>query len=126
MRAFKSVRHQDKDDLRGAGYLGLVMSVDHRNPELMPFLRFVRFRIRASMIDHIRASGWVPKSVRSAARKVDLVEEKVAARLGREATAAELAAEMNVTTEEMEDTLSTLRGTAWTSRPRTGALPGRR
>lgn len=112
-RSFRNVRRQDQDDLIGAGYVGLVCSVDKWNPALKPWLEFARFRIRASMVDHIRSASWVPKSVRSAAKKVEVVEERLADRFGRQPTVAELAGEIGVTVEEMETELTALRGTDW-------------
>lgn len=113
MRKFRNVRPQDREDLLGAGYLGLVRCVDEWDPAKMPWLEFARFRIRAAMIDHIRSCDWVPKSVRSAARQLEAAEEKLAGELGRTPTTAELAAAVNTSVEEMEETLATLHGTEW-------------
>lgn len=114
LRSFRNVRRQDIDDLRGAGYVGLVTSVDSWDPAKMPWLEFARFRIRAAMVDHIRAVTWVPKSIRAVSRKVDAAEERLAAKLGRPPNTEELAHAMKVTTEQMEVTLTTIRGTDWT------------
>jgi RNA polymerase sigma factor for flagellar operon FliA len=112
-RGFRNVRAQDRDDLDGAGYLGLIRSVDQWNPEKMPWLEFARFRIRAAMVDHIREASWVPKSVRSVAKRIEAREEKLASKLGRMPTPVELAQDMGVPVEEVEATLTAIRGTDW-------------
>jgi RNA polymerase sigma factor for flagellar operon FliA len=112
-RRFRNVRPQDREDLLGAGYLGLVKSVDQWNPSLMPWLEFARFRVRAAMIDHIRDCDWVPKSVRSASRRIEGAEETLAGQLGRPPTSGELAAALNTTVDELEENMATLRGTEW-------------
>jgi RNA polymerase sigma factor for flagellar operon FliA len=114
LRTFRNVRRQDQDDLRGAGNLGLIESVDKWDPARMEWLRFAKFRIRAAMVDHIRSVSWVPKSVRSVARKVELWEDRLAAKLGRMPTIAELAEALGRTEEETADLLATIRGTDWT------------
>lgn len=113
MRSFRNVRRQDQEDLRGAGYVGLVESVDKWNPELMPWLEFARFRVRAAMVDHIRKAGWVPKSVRSESKRIEAAEERLAGKLGRPPTTSELAEAMGTSVDAMEATLSEIRGTEW-------------
>lgn len=113
VRVFRNVRAQDIPDLRGAGFVGLIQSVDAWDPSRMPWLEFCRFKIRAACIDHIRSCSWVPKSVRALARKVEGAEERLAAELGRPPTTEELAREFKAPVEQMQETLTTIRGTDW-------------
>lgn len=113
LRTFRGVRKQDVPDLRGAGFVGLIESVDGWDPTRMEWLRFAKFRIRAAMVDGIRGVSWVPKSIRSVARKVELWEDRLAAKLGRMPTTGELAQAMGRTVEETEKLLGTIRGTDW-------------
>jgi RNA polymerase sigma factor (sigma-70 family) len=115
MRSFRNVRRQDRDDLIGAGYIGLVESIDKWNPALMPWLEFARFRIRAAMVDHIRKAGRVPKSVRSAARKLEQAEEELTGQFGgRPPTDEELTAHLGLeNVDELAAERSKLLGTEW-------------
>lgn len=63
------------DDLDSEGYLALVRAVDTFAPE-----RGVRFtshavtRIRGALLDYLRREDWVPRSVRTAQRRLRLAE----------------------------------------------------
>lgn len=113
MRSFRNVRPQDRPDLEQAGTVGLIESVDKWDRAKMAWLPFAKFRIRAAMIDHIRAVSWVPKSVRSEARVLEGAEERIAARVGRMPTTDELAEELGCSVEDVEEMLTTVRGTDW-------------
>jgi RNA polymerase sigma factor for flagellar operon FliA len=111
LRRFRNVRACDRDDLRGAGYLGLIRAVDEWNPERMPWDRFVRLRVKYAMVDHIRELSWVPKAVRSAAERLEAEEEALAVALGRLPTHAELAGRLGLSEDEVTALVSDVRGT---------------
>jgi RNA polymerase sigma factor for flagellar operon FliA len=111
LRGIKNVRPTDREDLRGAGYVGLIRAVDEWNPLRMEWERFARFRIRAAMVDHIREMSWAKKGVLAQAARLDGAEEALAAELGRQPTPAELADRLDLSEEEALDLLSAVRGT---------------
>jgi RNA polymerase sigma factor for flagellar operon FliA len=113
LRTFRNVRRCDVEDLRGSGYLGLVEAVDQWDPAKKDWQSFARFRIRAKMVDGIREASWVPKSVRTRARKIERLEDDLSGKLGRAPTVAELASAAGCTPDEMEEQIATFRATDW-------------
>jgi RNA polymerase sigma factor FliA len=95
-------RHVDRDDLARAGALGLVEAArrydEHRG---VPFDRFVAQRIRGAILDAARAADWAPRSVRTLARKLDAVEQRLAAELGRVPDSDEMADALDMTRQEL-------------------------
>ena len=90
-------RHIDRNELVRAGSLGVVEAAWRFDPSLgVPFERFAVRRVRGAVLDAVRATDWAPRSVRAAARRVDLVESALTARHGRPVTAAEIGAEMGL------------------------------
>lgn len=95
-------RHVDRDELVRAGALGLVEAARRFDESKgVPFQRFAAQRIRGAIIDAVRAADWAPRSVRSLARKLDMVEQRLASRLGRVPNLSELADELGVETAEL-------------------------
>lgn len=112
-RMGRGVRAADREDLRGAGYLGLVQAVDQWDPTRMPWERFAKLRIKYAMVDQIRAMSWVPKGLRAQAERIDTVGETLTAELGRTPTTEELAARLEMHPEELETTLASIHATDW-------------
>ncbi len=95
-------RHVDRDELVRAGALGLVEAARRFDESKgVPFQRFAAQRIRGAIIDAVRAADWAPRSVRSLARRLDLVEQRLASRLGRVPSLSEIAEELGVETAEL-------------------------
>lgn len=113
LRSFRNVRSEDRNDLRGAGYFGLVKAVDDWNPAKMVWLDFVKLKIRYAAVDQIREVSWVPKGVRQKARRVEECEEELSHKLGREPTVAEVAASLGITEEECDEQIAAFRSTEW-------------
>lgn len=86
--------HVERAELVRAGMVGLVEAA-HRFDATrgIPFERFAASRIRGAVLDALRADDWVPRSLRMAARRIEMVETSLSVRYGRKPTDAELAAE---------------------------------
>jgi RNA polymerase sigma factor (sigma-70 family) len=110
---FKNVRPDDRDDLRAAGYYGLICAVDQWRPGGMAWEGFALFKIRTAQVDQIRAVSWVPKAIRSDADRLERAEELLNGRLGRSPTTAELAEELECSPEQCERLVTTVRSTDW-------------
>jgi RNA polymerase sigma factor for flagellar operon FliA len=114
MRAFKNVRAQDREDLVAAGSLGLVKAVDEWDPQRKPWLPYVRFKVKAAMVDQMREMSWVRKSFRS---EVQQLEEAAAAleveKGGCPPTDEELAQRMGLDLDGLAALQSKLRRTDW-------------
>ena len=82
-------RHVDREELARAGALGLVEAARRYDESRgVPFDRFAAQRIRGAILDAVRAADWAPRSVRTLARKLESVEQRLATELGRVPTLA--------------------------------------
>src|SRR5512145_1381357 len=90
------------DDLVSAGIFGLMDAID-----AFDMTRGVKFetycvpRIRGAMLDELRTMDWVPRLVRSKASKLNEATKQLEARLGRHPTEAELAAQLELSVEDL-------------------------
>lgn len=77
-------RHVDREELATAGALGLVEAAKRYDASRgVPFDRFAAQRIRGAILDAVRAADWAPRSVRTLARRLEQVEQRLATELGR-------------------------------------------
>jgi len=95
-------RHVDRDDLARAGALGLVEAARRYDASRgVPFDRFAAQRIRGAILDAVRAADWAPRSVRTLARKLEAVEQRLATELGRVPNSMEMAQALGMTRQEL-------------------------
>jgi len=96
----------DRDDLYGAGILGLIKAVDTFEPERgFKFETYAGHKIRGAILDELRALDWVPRSVRQKSRELQKVFTKLENRLGRSPYDDEVCEELGVSIEEYEQIL---------------------
>ena len=67
----------------------------------VPFDRFAAQRIRGAIIDAVRAADWAPRSVRTLARRLDSVEQRLASELGRVPEVTEVAEALGMSKPEL-------------------------
>ena len=95
------------EDLVNAGVVGLIEaynSFDHtKNAQ---FRTFARFRIRGAILDSLRALDWGSRRLRRTAREIAETSHRLEASLGRRPTHEEVAAEMQISLEQMEMALT--------------------
>jgi RNA polymerase sigma factor FliA len=97
-------RHVDRDELVRAGALGLVEAARrYDDARGVPFNRFAAQRIRGAIIDAVRAADWAPRSVRTLARRLDQVEQRLAGQLGRLPNAEETAEALGMDRAELSE-----------------------
>ncbi len=95
-------RHVDRDELATAGALGLVEAARRYDESRgVPFDRFAAQRIRGAILDAVRAADWAPRSVRTLARKLEAVEQRLATELGRVPTVNETTEALGMKREEL-------------------------
>jgi RNA polymerase sigma factor for flagellar operon FliA len=95
-------RHVERDELARAGALGLVEAARRYDESRgVPFDRFAAQRIRGAILDAVRAADWAPRSVRTLARKLEMVEQRLATELGRVPNSAEMADALGMTRDEL-------------------------
>ena len=75
-------RHVDREELVRAGTLGLVEAAARFDPTRGRFAAFAGRRIEGAILDEVRRSSWVPRSVRTRARSLSVLEESLTHELG--------------------------------------------
>lgn len=85
-------RHVNRDDLESAGMAALAMAARGFDPERgVRFDRYANTRIKGALLDELRRADWATRSVRSRARQVAAVTEKLTPVLGRAPMPVEIA-----------------------------------
>ena len=99
------------EDLVHAGILGLMDAVKKYDPSKNVRLKhYAEFRIRGAILDSLRQVDWSPRTLRRQARRLEQAIAACKARFGRDPTEPEIAAELNVTLEDLQHLLGDLRG----------------
>jgi RNA polymerase sigma factor for flagellar operon FliA len=95
--------HIQRDDLMSAGMAALAMAARSFDAEQgVPFGRYASRRIQGALLDELRSHDWASRSVRRRAREQQEAAGQLAARLGREATPAEVAQELGLGVHEVQ------------------------
>jgi RNA polymerase sigma factor for flagellar operon FliA len=98
--------HVEEADLISYGLGGLIAAIERFDPGRdIRFETYAMARIRGAIIDELRTLDWVPRSVRARAREFERVNTKLEARLHRAPTDDEMASELEISLEELQDTL---------------------
>lgn len=94
--------HIDNEDLISYGLFGLMDAIEKFDLDReIKFETYAPRRIRGSIIDVLRDLDWVPRSVRSQVRDINLASQGLAAELQREPTEGEVADALNLSVEEL-------------------------
>ena len=97
----------DQADLVSYGIFGLIDAIEKFDLERgYKFETYAIARIKGAILDELRSIDWVPRSVRAKARALEKAFMKLEGVLHRSPTDDELAAEMRVTPEQLQGTLS--------------------
>lgn len=97
----------EQADLVSDGVIGLMDALDKFDPERgLQFQTYAVTRIRGAMVDGLRATDWVPRSVREKIRDIDAAQTKLERSLGRAPTDAEVAAELEMSVSELRKVYS--------------------
>lgn len=97
----------EQADLVSYGIFGLIDAIDKFDPERgYKFETYAISRIKGAMLDELRSMDWVPRSVRTKAKRIEQTNAKLEAKLGRAATDEELADALDITVTELETMLT--------------------
>lgn len=92
------------DDLVGYGTFGLIDAIDKFDlSKGFKFETYASLRIRGAILDQIRRMDWIPRSVRQKQRKMELAYQALEARYGRSISDEELACELEISIDELEN-----------------------
>ncbi|MGH2834210.1 MAG: FliA/WhiG family RNA polymerase sigma factor, partial [Solirubrobacteraceae bacterium] len=96
----------EQADLVSYGIFGLIDAIDKFDLDRgYKFETYAIARIKGAILDELRSIDWVPRSVRARAREIERANSKLEHRLQRAPTDAELAAELSLSPEELQDSL---------------------
>ena len=99
-------KHVDYADLVSYGILGLIDALEKFDPAReIKFETYGVPRVRGAILDELRSIDWVPRSVRSKARALDAAFAKLEGTLGHSPSDSELAGELGMTAEDLDDIL---------------------
>ena len=92
------------DDLVGYGTFGLIDAIDKYDFDKgVKFETYASVRIRGAILDQIRKMDWIPRTLRQKQKKVDAAYKKIELETGRPATDEEIARELEISVEELDD-----------------------
>ena len=99
------------DDLVQAGMIGLLDAAG-RYDEFRgaQFETYAAQRIRGAMLDELRGSDWLPRSMRRDMRRIEAAIHRLQQQLGRTPLESEIAKELEVTLPEYQQMLQEARG----------------
>lgn len=100
-------RSVDQNDLASYGLFGLIDAIDKFEPDRgFKFETYAINRIKGAILDELRALDWVPRSVRSRARRIETGMAELEHRLQRTPTEEELASHVDMAIDELRDSLA--------------------
>ncbi len=90
------------DDLVGYGTFGLIDAIDKYDFDKgVKFETYASLRIRGAILDQVRRMDWLPRTLRQKQKRMDAAYQKLETETGRFATDDELAAELEISVEEL-------------------------
>ena len=90
------------DDLVGYGTFGLIDAIDKYDFDKgVKFETYASLRIRGAILDQVRRMDWLPRTLRQKQKRMDAAYQKLETESGRFATDEELAAELEISVEEL-------------------------
>ena len=101
--------HVEQADLVSYGTFGLIDAITRYQPSReVKFESYAMARIRGAIIDELRSTDWIPRSVRMKARQFERTVAALESRLQRSPTEEEVAAEMDMDVEDVRKFLGQL------------------
>ena len=100
-------RSVDPSDLVGYGVFGLIDAIEKFDvAHGVKFETYAAPRIRGAIYDGLRELDWVPRTVRTHARRIEQAMSDLERELGRSPSEDELATKLEISTGELESWLS--------------------
>jgi RNA polymerase sigma factor FliA len=104
-------KHVDMDDLVQAGVIGLLDACRNYNDEKdAQFFTFAKHRIRGAILDSLRKLDWGSRTLRRKGREIAESAAKLESQLGRHPLEEEIAADLKMQVDELQDALAQLDG----------------
>ena len=99
-------KNVSRDDLVSLGMMGLFDALNKFDINRdLKFDTYASFRVRGAIIDGLRKEDWLPRSAREKAKKLEAQIERLEQKLMRHATPEELAEHMNLSVDDVYQTV---------------------
>jgi RNA polymerase sigma factor FliA len=96
----------DREDLVGAGVIGLIKSVDQFDPSRdVKFETYAIALIRGAILEMLRDEDWVPRSIREKLKALDKAMSALETRNGQPGSEGQIAEYMGITVGEVNELL---------------------
>lgn len=96
----------DMREMLNSGIIGLVDALEKYDPRHETnFSTYAQFRIRGAILDSFRSQDWLPRSLRFKSHKIEAAYQRIEQRLGRPATDEEVAVELELSVDELQELL---------------------
>lgn len=107
----KLPQHVELEDLVSAGVVGLMEACRRFDRSRhVQFKSFAQFRIRGAILDSLRDLDWSPRELRRKGRALDEATRRLTQQLGRAPLEHEVAAEMEMSLQQLQQLLGDLKG----------------
>lgn len=101
----------ERDDLYGAGVIGLIDAVERYDASRgVAFTTFAEMRVRGAILDNLRSLDWASRTMRRRAREVQTAYAQIEQERGRAATEEEVAKHLKVSVRELHELLQDISG----------------
>lgn len=101
----------ERDDLYGAGVIGLIDAVERYDPSRgVAFTTFAEMRVRGAILDNLRSLDWASRTVRRRAREVQNAYGQIEKLKGAPATEEEVALHLRMPLKELHNILREISG----------------
>lgn len=101
----------ERDDLYGAGVIGLIDAVERYDPSRgVAFTTFAEMRVRGAILDNLRSLDWASRTVRRRAREVQNAYGQLEKLKGSPATEEEVALHLKMPLKELHNILREISG----------------
>jgi len=95
------------EDIVSFGIEGLIDAIEKYHPNKgAKFESYALMRIRGSIIDKIRSSDWLPRTIRRKIKEIKIATERLKQQIGRAPTTKEIADVMEMPEEKITEILS--------------------
>jgi len=100
-------KNVNREDVKSYGLMGLYDALEKFDLSRdLKFDTYASFRIRGAIIDGLRKEDWLPRSLREKNKKIEAAIERLEQNYMRNVTLEEIAAEVGMTEEEVNNVIS--------------------
>lgn len=101
----------ERDDLYGAGVVGLIEAVERYDASRgIAFTTFAELRVRGAILDNLRSLDWASRTARRRSREVQDAYAQIEQERGRSASEEEVAERLNIPLADLREIMQDLCG----------------